>query len=84
MVGPLDERVVIDMDSDEELPLYTPMYMNNVLRPDHGDRPAARRRRTPGVGTPRGLRERLRVRREQRESPALQRAHDPEVAFVEG
>lgn len=27
---PLGERAVIDVDSDEELPLYTPPYLNNV------------------------------------------------------
>ena len=44
LARPLGERAVIDMDSEKELPLYTPMYMNNVLQPDHGYRPAARRR----------------------------------------
>ena len=42
--NPLGERAVIDVDTDEELPLYTPLYMNNVLQPDHGYRPANRRR----------------------------------------
>lgn len=42
--SPLGERAVIDVDTDEELPLYTPLYMNNVRQPDHGYRPANRRR----------------------------------------
>src|ERR1700751_5626856 len=33
LVRPLGERCVIDMDSDEELLLYTPPYVNNVLQP---------------------------------------------------
>ena len=41
---PLGERAVIDIDTDEELPLFTPEYRNNVLQPDHGYRPALRRR----------------------------------------
>ena len=40
---PLGERAVIDLDTDEEVPLYTPLYMNNVPRRDHGYRPANRR-----------------------------------------
>ena len=40
---PLGERAVIDVDSDEELPLYTPAYLDNVPQPDHGYRPAGRR-----------------------------------------
>lgn len=55
LVRPLAERAVIDMDSDEELPLFTPTYLSNVLQPDHGYRPAARRRWAPGVGTPRRI-----------------------------
>jgi hypothetical protein len=35
---------VIDVDSDEELPLYVPRYLENVRRPDHGYHPANRRR----------------------------------------
>ena len=42
---PLGDRAVIDVDTDEELPLYTPAYLNNVPQPDHGYRPANRRRR---------------------------------------
>ena len=42
---PLGERAVIDVDTDKELPLYTPLYVNNVRQPDHGYRPANRRRR---------------------------------------
>lgn len=42
---PLGERAVIDLDTDEELPLYTPLYLNNVPQHDHGYRPANRRRR---------------------------------------
>ena len=41
---PLADRAVIDFDSDEELPLYTPAYLDNVPQPDHGYRPANRRR----------------------------------------
>lgn len=41
---PLGERAVIDVDSDEELPLYVPEYLDNVLQPDHGYHPANRRR----------------------------------------
>jgi hypothetical protein len=48
---PLGERAVIDVDSDEELPLYIPEYLDNVRQPDHGYHPANRRRaqreRTP-------------------------------------
>jgi hypothetical protein len=55
LVRPLGERAVIDMDSDNELPLYTPRYLNNVLQPDHGYRPAARRCRTTGAGTRRRI-----------------------------
>src|ERR1700759_2099982 len=46
---PLGERAVIDVDSDEELPLYIPMYVDNVRRSDHGYHPA-NRRRTHGDG----------------------------------
>jgi hypothetical protein len=40
---PLGRRAVIDADTDEELALYTPRYLNNVLQPGHGYRPAHRR-----------------------------------------
>lgn len=40
---PLGNRAVIDADRDEELPLYTPQYLNNILQADHGYRPAGRR-----------------------------------------
>jgi hypothetical protein len=33
---PLGERAVIDFDCDEELPLYKPLYLNNVRQRDHG------------------------------------------------
>jgi hypothetical protein len=33
---PLGERVVIDVDSDEELPLFHPAYRDNVPQLDHG------------------------------------------------
>ena len=39
---PLGERAVIDVDSNEKLPLYTPMYLNNEPQADHGYRPANR------------------------------------------
>ena len=42
---PLGERAVIDFDTDEELPLYKPLYLNNVPQRDHVYRPANRRRR---------------------------------------
>ena len=41
---PLGERAVIDVNSDEELPLYIPEYLDNVRQPDHGYHPANRRR----------------------------------------
>jgi hypothetical protein len=41
---PRGERAVIDVDSDEELRLYTPAYLDNVPQRDHGYRPAGRRR----------------------------------------
>jgi hypothetical protein len=41
---PLGDRAVIDVDSDDELPLYVPAYLNNVRQPDHGYHPANRRR----------------------------------------
>jgi hypothetical protein len=44
---PLGERAVIDIDSDKELPLFTPAYLDNVPQPDHGYRPANRRHRKP-------------------------------------
>lgn len=57
LVLPLGERAVVDMDSDEELALYTPEYLNNVLQPDHGYRAVARRRRAAGrdVASPEGV-----------------------------
>jgi hypothetical protein len=39
----LGDRAVIDADTDEELPLYTPLYLNNVIQADHGYRPVYRR-----------------------------------------
>lgn len=48
---PLGERAVIDVDSDEELPLYIPEYLENVPRPDHGYHPANRRRAHPDAMT---------------------------------
>jgi hypothetical protein len=47
---PLGERAVIDVDSDEELPLYTPLYIDNVIQPDHGYRLVHRRRRPTQPG----------------------------------
>jgi hypothetical protein len=35
---------VIDIDTKEELPLFVPKYLNNVLQADHGYHPARRRR----------------------------------------
>jgi hypothetical protein len=40
---PLGKRAVIDVDSDEELHLFTPAYLNNVPQADHGYRPVNRR-----------------------------------------
>lgn len=42
---PLGDRAVIDVDSDDELPLYVPRYLDNVPQPDHGYHPANRRHR---------------------------------------
>ena len=42
---PLAERAVIDVDSDDELPLYVPRYLDDVRQPDHGYHPVNRRRR---------------------------------------
>jgi len=42
---PLGERAVIDVDSDDELPLYIPDYLDNVPQPDRGYHTANRRRR---------------------------------------
>lgn len=47
---PLDERAVIDVDTDDELPLYTPPYLDNAPQAHHGYRPARRRRRPPTLG----------------------------------
>ena len=33
---PLGDRGVIDFDRDEELPLYRPLYLNNLRQHDHG------------------------------------------------
>jgi hypothetical protein len=46
---PLGERAVIDVDSDEELPVYIPQYLDNVRQPDHGYHPANRRRRSTAM-----------------------------------
>src|SRR5580704_15396965 len=46
---PLGERAVIDVDSDDELPLYIPQYLDNVRQPDHGYHPANRRRRSTAM-----------------------------------
>ena len=43
---PLGQRAEIDVDRDEELPLYTPSYLNNVPQPGDGYRPANRRRQS--------------------------------------
>jgi hypothetical protein len=45
---PLGQRAVIDVDSDEELPLFTPSRFDGDHEPDAGYRPA-NRRRTRGV-----------------------------------
>jgi hypothetical protein len=42
---PLGDRAVIDVDSDDELPLYVPQYLDDVHQPDHGYHPANRRHR---------------------------------------
>lgn len=42
---PLGDRAVIDLDTDEELPLFVPEYLNNVVQPDHGYHPVQRRPR---------------------------------------
>jgi hypothetical protein len=42
---PLGERAVIDLDSDEELPLFIPAYLENVPQADHGYHPVHRRHR---------------------------------------
>lgn len=41
---PLGERAVIDVDSDEELPLFIPSYLNDLPQPNHGYHPVNRRR----------------------------------------
>lgn len=43
--APRVERAVIDFDSDEELLLYKPEYVNNVPQPDHGYHYVGRRRK---------------------------------------
>ena len=40
---PLGHRAVIDVDSNEELPLFTPSWFNGVRQPNAGYRPANRR-----------------------------------------
>lgn len=45
---PLGERAVVDIDSDEELAAFAPRYRGGVPQPDHGYRPANRRRRPKG------------------------------------
>lgn len=42
---PLGDRAVIDVDTDEELPLYIPGWVDNVRQPDRGYHPANRRGR---------------------------------------
>ena len=42
---PLGDRAVIDVDSDDELSLYTPRYLNNRPQADAGYRQADRRKR---------------------------------------
>ena len=44
---PLGDRAVIDADTDEELLLYIPRYLDNVLTPDHGYHVVQRRRIAP-------------------------------------
>jgi hypothetical protein len=44
---PLGDRAVIDVDTDEELQIFTPLYLDNVVQPDHGYRAANRRHRAP-------------------------------------
>ena len=41
---PLGDRAVIDVDSDEELPLYVPEYRDNVKQTDWGYHRVTRRR----------------------------------------
>ena len=43
---PLGERAVIDVDSDEELPLFIPAYRDGVPDPRHGYYPSNRCRRS--------------------------------------
>jgi hypothetical protein len=44
---PLGERAVIDVDTDEELPLYIPDYLDNVPQPNAGYHRVNRRKRNP-------------------------------------
>ena len=37
------------LDTDEELPLFVPEYLGNVVQPDHGYHPGPRRRRPDGT-----------------------------------
>ncbi len=46
---PLGDRAVIDVDSDEELPLFIPAYRDGVPDPNHGYYPSNRRRRSTGA-----------------------------------
>lgn len=36
LAHPLGDRAVIDSDTDRELPLFIPAYLNNVPQADHG------------------------------------------------
>jgi hypothetical protein len=45
LAEPLSGRAVIDVDGDEELPLYIPKYLGTLIQPDHGYHPAERRRK---------------------------------------
>jgi hypothetical protein len=48
---PLGERAVIDVDDDQELRLYVPEHLNNVVQPDRSYHPASRRRRRSVVAS---------------------------------
>ena len=41
---PLGDRAVVDVDTDEELPLFIPSHLDNVPQPDHGYHDVNRRR----------------------------------------
>ena len=47
---PLGKRAVVDVNRDAELPLYKPLYLDNVPQRDHGYHFEGRRR--PGSGSP--------------------------------